>query len=448
MNTEQIKDMQLLYSAVYNEELREQFEEYNNTIYDEDIVEVATEYFYSYGLNEDGIGILIEKVGLESFVEYVYELSEDLHVLTEERRARKRTGGDSYAEVKAKIDAKEEAKKKAKEAATEKNETERKEPESRGVESQAKAEQPKSKKPERSGIARAISGAVDRAKRDTELLKKSWNTAREVGRGHEANVARAAGTVAGAAHGAAKVAHRLGQEAGKSETGKKIKKVLFGEEVEAWVNQLVEEGYDLSEYTWDDMVEIYNEQFTLGKKKTKEELARYVAALQTLRGNNEEPTTRSQSSGEPTRRRRTTNLKDVEVREDIYDTILSHLIDEGYAESVEQAEVIMVNMSENWRESICEGPVGEFADKVASTAGSAVGTVQRAVREVPKYVDQKIKNVAGTYEYARQRADANAPSGAPSGAMKTTPRSREFSHGNQGGKPGSMKNPGPNFGRG
>jgi len=127
--------------------------------------------------------------------------------------------------------------------------------------------------------------------------------------------------------------------------------------VEEWVNQLVEEGYDLSEYTWDDMVEIYNEQFTgkkkftLGKKKTPEELARYVAALQTLQGNNQEPTTQSQSSGEPTRRRRT-NLRDVEVREDIYDTILSHLIDEGYAESVEQAEVIMVNMSEDWRESI------------------------------------------------------------------------------------------------
>jgi len=265
MNTEQIKDMHLLYNAVYNEELREQFDEYNNTIYDEDIVEVATEYFYSYGLNEDGIGILIEKVGLESFVEYVYDLSEDLHVLTE-ARARNKYSGPSYDEVKAGIDAREakarakkEAKKKASEAASEKKETERAEPESRGVESQAKAEQPKSKKPERSGIARAISGAVDRAKRDTALLQKSWNTAREVGRGHEANVAKAAGTVVGAAHGAAKVAHRLGQEAGKSETGKKIKKVLFGEEVEAWVNQLVEEGYDLSEYTWDEMAEIYEQ---------------------------------------------------------------------------------------------------------------------------------------------------------------------------------------------
>ena len=42
------------------------------------------------------------------------------------------------------------------------------------------------------------------------------------------------------------------------------------------------------------------------------------------------------------------------IKEDIYDIILSHLLDEGYAETPEQAEVIMVNMSEEWRESICE----------------------------------------------------------------------------------------------
>ena len=39
---------------------------------------------------------------------------------------------------------------------------------------------------------------------------------------------------------------------------------------------------------------------------------------------------------------------------DIYDIILSHLLDEGYAETQEQAQVIMVNMSEDWRESIVE----------------------------------------------------------------------------------------------
>ena len=131
---------------------------------------------------------------------------------------------------------------------------------------------------------------------------------------------------------------------------------------------------------------------------------------------------------------------------DYFDVVKGHLIDEGYADTEEAALVIMANMSEEWREEILEGLV----DAVASGAGTVVGTAQRAAREIPKYVQQKVKNVAGTYEYARQRADANAPSGK----MTTNPRSREFSHGNQGGKPAPMKpmktmrNPGPNFGRG
>ena len=57
---------------------------------------------------------------------------------------------------------------------------------------------------------------------------------------------------------------------------------------------------------------------------------------------------------------------------DLYDIILSHLLDEGYAETQEQAEVIMVNMSEDWRESICEEykklPLGKMMRKVQKRA--------------------------------------------------------------------------------
>jgi hypothetical protein len=45
------------------------------------------------------------------------------------------------------------------------------------------------------------------------------------------------------------------------------------------------------------------------------------------------------------------------IKEDIYNIILSHLLDEGYAETPEAAEVIMVNMSEDWREEIVEAKV-------------------------------------------------------------------------------------------
>ena len=44
---------------------------------------------------------------------------------------------------------------------------------------------------------------------------------------------------------------------------------------------------------------------------------------------------------------------------DIYDVILEYLINEGYADTNESAESIMVNMSEDWRESIVEEVLDE-----------------------------------------------------------------------------------------
>jgi hypothetical protein len=55
---------------------------------------------------------------------------------------------------------------------------------------------------------------------------------------------------------------------------------------------------------------------------------------------------------------------------DLYDIILSHLLDEGYAETQEQAEAIMVNMSEEWRENIVEA---EVLSKLGGVEGTGVG---------------------------------------------------------------------------
>ena len=468
MDSEQIRDFHLLYNAVYDEDLREQFDEYNNTIYDEDIVEVATEYFYAYGLNEDGIDILIEKVGLDSFVEYVYDLSEDLHVLTEARSAKRRTGGPSYEDVKAAQDAKEKkaaAKKAAKKnvtaAATEKKEVERQEPETRGPESQAKAEQPKSKKPVRDAIARTVFGALKAYETGMARHRSATSTA-----GH---LAKETGKTLGKV---VSTTHEAGRRAGEHVKTHGFKS-LAKEEVELWVNNLLEEGYDLSEYSWDDMFEIYEEKSkaarptymprsrerNIGKhddwkdktpeewedKTTEEKKAaklrsRLNAVVSTQRRQDRETGVREEvelwvnnlleegydlseyswddmfeiyesvkdpeklleSSGRtpenekywkmlvrkygpdpysnPQRRidldrelgrkdstpeespkkkggKPTTDMRNVQVHEDLYDVILSHLIDEGYAESVEEAEVIMVNMSEEWRDGILEAKI-------------------------------------------------------------------------------------------
>ena len=153
---------------------------YSNLNYNQDIVEVATEYFYTYGLNEDGIDILIEKVGLDNFVEFVYDLSEDLTILTEARSAKRRTGSESYADVKAKIDAKEAAKKEAKAAALKRKESERVEP---GADTESKKEQPKSKKPIRDAIAGQILAGMERHRQATQTAGRlAGETGRTLGR--------------------------------------------------------------------------------------------------------------------------------------------------------------------------------------------------------------------------------------------------------------------------
>jgi hypothetical protein len=361
MNSQQVQDMRLMYEAVYNDELWELANEYNNTVYDEDIVEVATEYFYTYGLNEDGINILIEKVGLDNFVEFVYDLSEDLTILTEERSAKKRTGGESYADVKAKIDAKEAAKKKAKEEAQKRKESERMEPASNGADTESKKEQPKSKKPIRDAIARQILAGMERHRKATQTAGR---LAGETGKtlGKIASVTREAG-------------RRAGEHVKKHGL-----KSLANEEVENWVNSLIEEGYDLSDYTWDEMVEIYIDeaksklptrgidpelysQFygnasrskkVKGKKTSQPGQNRYLAQQNQKRsakryeadmGRDRTPSASDYDNHGGGSRNEETNL---------FDTILEHLIAEGYADTDEAALAIMANMSEEWRESIVE----------------------------------------------------------------------------------------------
>ena len=143
----------------------------------------------------------------------------------------------------------------------------------------------------------------------------------------------------------------------------------LNEEVENWVNSLIEEGYDLSEYTWDDMYEMY---VTEGPNydKNRQRAAQRAAARNAARkegktGNvpgvgyvspRPEGETYRDSAGVE---RHTSGAKmpKKEVKEDYsdaFDTILEHLIVEGYADTNESALAIMANMSEEWREEILD----------------------------------------------------------------------------------------------
>jgi hypothetical protein len=52
----------------------------------EEVIEIATEYFYDEGLNAEGVEMVIEELGADSFSEFVIDLAEN-HMLTEARRS-------------------------------------------------------------------------------------------------------------------------------------------------------------------------------------------------------------------------------------------------------------------------------------------------------------------------------------------------------------------------
>ena len=89
------------------------------------------------------------------------------------------------------------------------------------------------------------------------------------------------------------------------------------------------------------------------------------------------------------RQKRVDKMVDVMKKEtqkeevDIYDIILSHLLDEGYAETLESAEAIMVNMSEDWREDIME-----ISQKTATSAYANSKTGEFEGQDSPRDVER------------------------------------------------------------
>jgi len=171
-------------------------------------------------------------------------------------------------------------------------------------------------------------------------------------------------------------------------------------EFESWLNNLLEEGYDLSDYTWDELYENYIQLDESGL--SQDTIQRAVIARQQRndaalakntpegdaeyeKGRVKVKTSKSQLNinknfareGPPVRIQR----QALNNSYDLYDIILSHLLDEGYADTQEAAERIMVNMSEDWRESICEANRGdEYATRGMSPEDSKTWKSERRNR--------------------------------------------------------------------
>ena len=139
-------------------------------------------------------------------------------------------------------------------------------------------------------------------------------------------------------------------------------------DIQEWVEALIEEGYDLDEYTDEELYEAYLEEargsgpkLTVLPKSRERDIGKHDDWKDKSPDDmewGERP-----EAGKKLRRRATAVVgtrrredKEVGLREelDLYDLVSEYLVSEGFCESYEDADVIMANMSEEWREDILE----------------------------------------------------------------------------------------------
>jgi len=152
---------------------------------------------------------------------------------------------------------------------------------------------------------------------------------------------------------------------GRGSKAAKRAAALNKEEFEFVVNALIEEGYDLSSYTWDEMYEVCLDEAVKGASRHDTEM-RKAASTERKSGikNRLSPAAGKDNADKMQRdvkffdklTKKNRNVVGLVTKEevDIFDTILEYLIAEGYADTNESALVIMANMSEEWRQSIVE----------------------------------------------------------------------------------------------
>jgi hypothetical protein len=296
-------------------------------------VEIATEYFYEMGLNENGIDILIEELGEEEFVNWVYDISEE-YTLSEARAGGVRVEpvtktGKSIGSLKGGARTSAIRSRQKEKAARKEAETSASAAKPSGMAAALRSQaaysatqkqtptkkQTSSPQQTKKGIGGLIGSIVQRAKQDTELLGKSIQTARDVASRRGAEVA--------AGYGALRAKGREAEKSAAATRARRVATVATGRAAQA-----------------------------AGRTAIKAAGAAGAAAgagVTARRGGATPAQTAGRVAGTFVRKM---------TREE-YNYILEHLLDEGYANSIENAEKIVMNMSEQWLESI----VGELLDE-------------------------------------------------------------------------------------
>ena len=180
---------------------------------------------------------------------------------------------------------------------------------------------------------------------------------------------------------------------------------LNREEFEFVVNALIEEGYDLSSYTYDEMYEVCLDEAVKGASRHDTEMRKAAATEKKAGAKNRLSPSKGKDNANKMQSdinyfdkltKKNKNVVGLVTKEEveIFDTILEYLVAEGYADTNESALVIMANMSEEWRQSIVEvklDPRGRPASGPMNVYANPKGKQDQAHLDAVKAYDEKQK---------------------------------------------------------
>lgn len=410
------------YTAVYNEDLREDlYEEYEyvDDLYDEELEEVVEEVIYDLldeGYDFEDVEDIL-KVNLIG--EVLSEARVDMASRAARRREQQAASEKSAKEARGRAAAKERSEKraeriarvkgaikggidkvksairsgvsKAKESGRQakfqavdkrvaKYATDRNLHPSAGM--AARSKDPEKRRALRKKVAGDIASRAQVAayNRGREVAQSASDTARRAKQGAKNLAARAGREVSGAKSAVKSgVKGAIRRAAEKVASGASRVAKRMSEDFEVWVEDLLNEGYDLSEYTWEELGDIYLSEAKL--RPASERMARTMTpadrarqkrerelrdagqqALADIRALSKAERDRSSVNNQSSSNRST---PDAEVRRipkgqkvdrlamqakkamgeevEVFDVVLDFLFSEGYVETLEEAEWIMAN---------------------------------------------------------------------------------------------------------